>query len=129
MNANLPQMNVVATDVRPPERKGPKVFHEYTDISTVNVPSRVRGEGGVSHSRIDRGATTVSVRAHISSVALAVFLMVALAMTMVFAMPNSVQADEPVDGVGTSLLTDEVISPLAAGEVGDTFADAERYFR
>ena len=93
MRANIPQTNVVATDARLPERKGLKVFHENADIPTVDVPPRTNGEGSASRNQMSRGAAAMGVRARINSAALAIFLMVALAMTMVFAMPNGALAD------------------------------------
>ena len=102
MRANIPQTNVVATDARLPERKGLKVFHENADIPTVDVPPRTNGEGSASRNQMSRGAAAMGVRARINSAALAIFLMVALAMTMVFAMPNGALADEAgADGIET----------------------------
>lgn len=98
MRANTPQTNVVATDARLPERKGLNVFHENADIPTVDVPTRTNGEGSASRNQMSRGAAAMGVRARINSAALAIFLMVALAMTMVFAMPNAVWANEAGDG-------------------------------
>ena len=97
MRANIPQTNVVATDARLPERKGLNVFHENADIPTVDVPPRTNGEGNASHNQMSRGAAAMGVRARINSATLAIFLMVTLAMTMVFAMPNAVWADEAGD--------------------------------
>lgn len=102
MRANTPQTNVVATDARLPERKGLNVFHENADIPTVDVPPRTNGEGSASRNQMSRGAAAMGVRARINSAALAIFLMVALAMTMLFAMPNGALADEAgADGIET----------------------------
>lgn len=77
-----------------PDRKGPQVSHEAMDTTTVNVPPSSKQGGGTPCTTLSRTAAGVGVRSRVSGLALAIFLMVALAMAMVFATPNGVWADE-----------------------------------
>ena len=125
MRANTPQTNVVATDARLPERKGLKVFHENADISTVHVAPRTNGEGSASRNQMSRGAAAMGVRARINSAALAIFLMVALAMTMVFAMPNAVWANEAGDGANVEQTEQPAEQPGEGGESVEQSGEAD----
>ncbi len=77
-----------------PDRKGPQVSHEAMDTTTVNVPPSSKQGGGTPCTTLSRTAAGVGVRSRVGGLALAIFLMVALAMAMVFATPNGVWADE-----------------------------------
>ena len=116
-----------------PDRKGPHVSHEAMDIMTVNVPPSSKQGGGTPCTTLSRTAAGVGVRSRVSGLALAIFLMVALAMAMVFATPNGVWADEAngdaaieetEQGTGAET-TDTVEEAVETEESGEGSEDTE----
>lgn len=116
-----------------PDRKGPQVSHEAMDTTTVNVPPSSKQGGGTPCTTLSRTAAGVGVRSRVSGLALAIFLMVALAMAMVFATPNGVWADEAngdaaieetEQGTGTET-TDAVEETVETEESGEGSENTE----